>query len=91
MRFNCPYCGERGLEEFTYRGDATVTRPTDGGSGPTEAWEDYVYMRDNPAGLHRELWYHGAGCQTWLVVTRDLRSHEIKAVEVARDVARGRL
>ncbi len=28
MRIKCPYCGERALEEFTYRGDATVTRPT---------------------------------------------------------------
>ncbi len=27
MRITCPYCGERALEEFTYRGDATVTRP----------------------------------------------------------------
>ncbi len=27
MRIKCPYCGERALEEFTYRGDATVTRP----------------------------------------------------------------
>ena len=27
MRIKCPYCGERALEEFTYRGDATVKRP----------------------------------------------------------------
>src|SRR5665648_1182144 len=27
MRIKCPYCGERALEEFTYSGDATVTRP----------------------------------------------------------------
>ena len=28
MRIKCPYCGERALEEFTYRGDATVPART---------------------------------------------------------------
>ncbi len=90
MRFDCPHCGERGLEEFSYYGDATVVRPDDGGAAPTEAWTDYVYLRDNKAGLHRELWYHGAGCHAWLVVTRDLQSHEVVSVESARDVALAR-
>ena len=90
MRFGCPYCGERGLEEFSYHGDATVVRPRDGGALPTEAWTDYVYLRDNPAGLHSELWYHTAGCHAWLVVTRDLRNHDIAGVQLARDVALAR-
>ena len=30
-----------------------------------------------PQGAHRELWYHGAGCHAWLVVTRDL-SHAMR-------------
>jgi methylglutamate dehydrogenase subunit B len=77
MRSPCPCCGERGLEEFTYLGDANVTRPADGGAEPTAEWADYVYLRDNPAGMHRELWYHGAGCRCWLVVTRDTRNHII--------------
>ena len=29
---------------------------------------NYVYLRDNPAGPTRELWYHAAGCRAWLVV-----------------------
>jgi methylglutamate dehydrogenase subunit B len=45
---------------------------------------DYVYQRDNPAGRHSELWYHGSGCHGWLVVTRDTRSHAIEAVEPAK-------
>ena len=83
MRIRCPYCGERSLEEFTYRGDATVTRPTSLDPSTEAAWVDYVYLRDNPAGRHREHWYHGAGCHAWLVVTRDVRTHEIFAVELA--------
>ncbi|MCB1500091.1 MAG: sarcosine oxidase subunit delta [Bauldia sp.] len=83
MRIRCPYCGERGLEEFTYRGDATVTRPETLDQTAEAAWVDYVYLRDNPAGPHREHWYHGAGCHAWLVVTRDVRTHEILGVELA--------
>jgi sarcosine oxidase subunit delta len=83
MRFKCPHCGERGLDEFLYHGDATVARPKDGGAAPTEAWTDYVYFRENPHGVHKELWYHAAGCHAWLVVTRDLRSHEMLSVEAA--------
>ena len=85
MRIACPYCGERGVEEFAYHGDATVRRPV--ADAAPQAWADYVYLRDNPDGLHRELWYHAAGCHAWLVVTRHLRSHEITAVVPARDAA----
>lgn len=85
MRLTCPFCGSRGVEEFTYRGDATVRRPA--GDTDAAAWVDYVYLRDNPAGPHQELWYHGAGCRSWLVVTRDTRTHLISDVRAARAVA----
>jgi len=81
MRITCPYCGERALEEFTYRGDATVTRPESLEPAAAEAWADYVYFRDNPAGPPQEHWHHSAGCHAWLKVTRDTRTHEIIAVE----------
>ena len=90
MRIACPFCGERGNEEFVYYGDATVVRPDPGAGDATAAFADYVYLRDNVRGLHRELWYHGVGCHGWLIVTRDTMSHEIKRVEFARDAARTR-
>ena len=90
MRIVCPYCGERGNEEFSYLGDATLARPDPGNADAAQAFADYVYLRDNPCGPHRELWYHGAGCHAWLVVTRDTMSHEITRVEFARDVAPAR-
>lgn len=85
MRINCPCCGERGLEEFTYLGDATKARPT--GDAAADVWVEYVYLRENPARRHREFWYHGSGCQSWLVVDRDMSTHAIFSVEFARDVA----
>jgi sarcosine oxidase subunit delta len=81
MRIQCPWCGERGVEEFAYHGDAGVTRPD--AEASAEIWAEYVYLRDNPAGRHRELWYHAAGCHAWLVVERDTRTHEIFAVAQA--------
>ncbi len=90
MRIACPFCGERGNEEFVYLGDATVVRPQPEGADAAQAFADYVYLRDNVRGLHRELWYHAAGCHGWLVVTRDTMSHAITRVEFARDVARAR-
>ena len=85
MRIPCPYCGTRSLEEFSYRGDATVRRPAP--DAPETAWVDYVYLRDNPAGPHAELWYHAAGCRGWLVVKRDTRTHEIFSVQKASEVS----
>lgn len=95
MRIKCPYCGERGNGEFVYHGDATVVRPNGDPALPLDEtaqrrWHDYVYLRDNPPGAHRELWYHAAGCRSWLVVTRNVTTHEISAVELAREVALAR-
>ncbi len=83
MLIPCPYCGARDAQEFTYLGAADPKRP-DGMAATEAAMFDYVYLRDNPAGTNRELWYHGAGCHAWLVVTRDTRSHAIAAVEPAK-------
>ncbi len=79
MRIDCPYCGSRDAHEFTYLGDATLTRPDPAAPDAVDAFHDYVYLRDNPAGPHRELWYHASGCRRWVVVTRDTRTHEITA------------
>lgn len=89
MRIRCPHCGPRDNGEFSYLGDAAPVRP-DGMEADPVAMHDYVYLRDNPAGPHRELWYHGAGCRSWLVVDRDTRTHVITGVSSARDVALSR-
>lgn len=89
MRIACPFCGERELGEFSYLGDAAPRRPqaflADGSERPDaeEAFYDYVYLRDNPAGALREYWYHGGGCRSWLIVSRNTLTHGISAVEAA--------
>ncbi|MBX9927142.1 MAG: sarcosine oxidase subunit delta [Hyphomicrobiaceae bacterium] len=84
MRLTCPYCGPRGSEEFTYYGDARVQRP-DGADDSDGKWYSYVYLRENPNGCLRELWWHASGCRSWLVVTRNVTTHAITEVRLARD------
>jgi heterotetrameric sarcosine oxidase delta subunit len=82
MRLPCPFCGERDLSEFVYRGDAVPQRP---GPGASEAEIfDYLYLRGNPAGMLREHWYHSQGCRNWITVTRDTRDHRIEGAMLAR-------
>lgn len=88
MIINHPILGPRDAQEFVYLGDASLINRPDGLTASPAEMHDYVYLRDNPAGLHRELWYHEQGDRSWLVVTRDTVTHEITKVEMARDVAR---
>lgn len=89
MIINHPLLGPRDAQEFVYLGDAALINRPDGlAEGAIDAFHDYLYLRDNPAGLHRELWYHEQGDRSWLVVTRNTLTHEIAKVELARDVAR---
>jgi methylglutamate dehydrogenase subunit B len=83
MRIPCPYCGSRDIFEFAYLGDATLKRPDPTAPDAAAAFHDYVYLRDNPAGPHREFWQHASGCRAWLEVSRDTRTHEILAVKKA--------
>jgi len=84
MRIACPHCGTRDVREFSYLGDAKPERPDPNAADALSQFTAYVYLRDNPAGPHQELWYHAAGCQAWLVVGRDTRTHEILAVQSCR-------
>jgi len=77
MRLTCPHCGTRDRREFYYGGIAAQRPEAD--AGPT-AWDDYVHLRDNPAGRTRDFWHHEAGCGAWLIVERDTVTHEIYAV-----------
>ncbi len=85
MRLHCPLCGERDIREFTCIGSAAYLDRPDPDAG-AEAWDAYLHLRDNPAGDSRELWYHGAGCTSWLVVTRNTVTHAVLGAELARDV-----
>ncbi|MCP4009682.1 MAG: sarcosine oxidase subunit delta [Proteobacteria bacterium] len=92
MIINHPLLGPRDSAEFVYLGDANLmNRPKWQGKDASQEnidealdrFHDYLYLRDNPAGVHRELWYHEQGDRSWLVVTRNTISHEILDVSLA--------
>jgi heterotetrameric sarcosine oxidase delta subunit len=84
MRIPCPFCGERDSSEFSYLGDADFIRPDPVAADAVARFVEAVYLRENPAGSHRELWFHAAGCRGWLRVTRNTLTHEILSAEFAR-------
>ena len=82
MRLNCPHCGERDAREFEYLGSAKLLdRPAE---ADAEAYLEYVFLRDNPAGENAELWQHTMGCRAWLHVRRNTSTHEVLEVRLAR-------
>ena len=84
MRLTCPLCGDRDRREFYYYGaEDYLDRPAEGAS--LADWDNYLHLRDNPAGVTRDLGYHEAGCSQWLVVTRNTVTHEISALELVAD------
>ena len=88
MLINHPHLGPRDAAEFVYLGDASlINRPDWQSENASDEFYEYLYLRDNPAGVIRELWFHAQGDRSWLVVTRNTLTHEITKVELARDVA----
>ena len=88
MIINHPLLGPRDSSEFVYLGDANlINRPDWQEDTAVQHFVKYGYLRDNIAGVRRELWFHEYGDRSWLVVTRDTLSHEIKEVRLASDVA----
>ena len=75
MRIDCPLCGDRDRREFYYLGAAVrLARPApDAGEA---AWDDYLHLRENPAGETEDLWYHRP-CGSWLVVERNTVTHAV--------------
>ncbi len=79
LLIECPWCGPRAEIEFSCGGEAHIARPADPGSLSDEAWADYLFMRKNTRGLHREQWNHSSGCRRWFNVERDTVTYRINA------------
>ena len=77
LQIPCPHCGVRDEVEFRFGGESHVQRPR-ADVGDAE-WADYLFVRDNPKGLHYERWCHSYGCGEWFNVVRHTVTHEILA------------
>ncbi len=77
---SCPWCGPRDEREFACGGEAHIKRPRNPAKLTDGGWADYLFMRTNPRGRHRERWVHACGCRRWFNVERDTYTHRITAV-----------
>ena len=77
LLIKCPWCGDRDESEFSYGGEAGIVRPLEPDKLTDEEWADYLFMRKNPKGLHREQWNHAAGCRRWFNAERDTVTYRI--------------
>lgn len=80
LQITCPYCGTRDQDEFTFGGEAHIVRPLDPEALNDREWGDYLFMRENPKGDHKEQWCHSASCGKWFNVIRNTVTYEVKAV-----------
>ena len=86
MIINHPKLGPRDISEFIYKGDVKLLdRPEWKEENVANNFYEYIYLRDNKKGDHKELWYHEQGDRSWLIVTRNTITHEIKNVQIARN------
>lgn len=74
--FECPYCGVEADEtELHAGGEAHIKRETVGSSD--EDFEDYLFSRKNPKGVHFERWRHAYGCGKWFHAARCTNTLEV--------------
>ena len=72
----CPYCGVTGEEtEFHAEGEAHLKRF--GPGSPDEDFESYLFMRENPKGVHFERWRHSNGCGKFFHAARCTMTLEV--------------
>ncbi|MBC7137652.1 MAG: sarcosine oxidase subunit delta [Defluviimonas sp.] len=79
----CPHCGIRAEEtELAPGGEAHLKRRGPGDSDA--AFEDYMFARKNPRGVHFERWRHAHGCGKWFLAARCTATLEVFGTYPAR-------
>ena len=72
----CPVCGVTAEEtEFHAGGEAHLKRF--GPGSEDQDFEDYLFMRENPRGVHLERWRHVYGCGKWFHAARSTTTLEV--------------
>ena len=76
LRLKCPYCGVIADEtELGAGGQAHITRHGPGSND--DKFEEYLFLRNNPKGVHFERWRHSYGCGKWFHAARDTVTLEV--------------
>lgn len=82
----CPCCGRAADEtELQAGGQAHLTRHGPGASD--DDFEQYLFLRDNPKGVHFERWRHAYGCGKWFLAARCTITLEVFGTYAAQTTA----
>lgn len=76
LKLECPCCGVAAEEtEFHCGGEAHIKRA--GVDALDREFENYLFNRENPKGVHFERWRHVYGCGKWFHVARCTATLEV--------------
>lgn len=73
---NCPYCG-MDVDETDLQPGGQAHLKREGPGSSDEDFEDYLFLRENPKGVHFERWRHAYGCGKWFLAARCTRTLEV--------------
>jgi len=74
LRFTCPHCGVRGIEEWVH---GEVLDVPAGMTDPAQISLDRGFFHTNTEGEVTEAWFHLYGCRRWVAIRRDTRTDEV--------------
>ena len=76
LTLTCPYCGIDADEtDLAGGGQAHLKRMSIGSQDAD--FENYLFTRENPMGVHFERWRHVMGCGKWFHAARDTVTLEV--------------
>ena len=76
LTLTCPYCGVHADETVLAPGGEAHLKRFGPGSDD-EAFEDYLFKRENLKGMHFERWRHAYGCGKWFLAARCTATLEV--------------
>lgn len=83
LTLRCPCCGVQADEtELAVGGEAHVKRA--GPRSDDDVFEAYLFLRDNPRGVHFEKWRHAYGCGKWFHAARCTATNEVFGTYLAQ-------
>lgn len=86
LSLRCPVCGVVADEtELAPGGVAHLRRA--GPDSDVEEFEAYLFLRDNPKGVHVERWRHAYGCGKWFHAVRCTATNEVFGTYPAQTAA----